>query len=152
MAASVVQSVTEAPLPRILESLGIAIADAQTALDRSSIAVAQMMLDPEQGVTLGDTQRSLLELGFTPTFYHFTEATIDVKLAFSSAESQEISVGASVGVNVGFFAATVNASYTAKYSFDASGSSSISARLVSLPPPARLNELLQQLSSSNPGT
>ena len=87
-------------------------------------------------------KRSMLELGFTPTFYHFTETTIKARVAFSSSQSVEYSVGGSFGGQFYVFTASVNASYSNKYSFTAEGSSEISTRIVSLPPPAPLAQLI----------
>lgn len=141
-ASSVPRTVLNAPLPEIVERLGVSIANAQAALDQNSVAVAQAM--GTTTVEIGGAERNLLELGFTPTFYSFTEATIEAKLAFSVHEQTELTVGGSVGVQLSVFAASVNASYTRKYSFEAQGSSSVAARLVSLPPPSQLMELLNQ--------
>ena len=54
----------------------------------------------------------------------------------------------SVGVNVGVVmaAATVNVSYARKFSVSAEGTSSIAARLVSLPVPDQLDKILRKLS------
>lgn len=139
-AAEVPKIVLNAPLPELIQRLGLSLAKAQAALDENSIATAQAMGNTT--VEIDGQPRTLLELGFTPTFYAFTEATVEAKLAFTITEATELSVGAEVGVNYGVFAASVNASYTRKYSFEAQGSSSIAARLVSLPPPAPLLELL----------
>lgn len=143
MAETVIHSLLHSPLPDLIERLGHALASAQQALDRNSIALALSMANPASGVAFEDGKPlSLLELGFTPTFYAFTEATIEAKVAFSSSESREISVGVSTGFAIYMFTAAINASYTSKYSFDAMGASSISTRLVSLPPPSRLHDLL----------
>ncbi|QRN96312.1 hypothetical protein JRI60_46090 [Archangium violaceum] len=143
----------QSPLPEMLERLGVAIANAQYAIDKKSLQIAQLMADTENGLQLGPDgeKRSLLELGFTPTFYHLSEATIDARVAFSIGQSSEFSVGASVGVNIYFFAASVNASYTAKYSFDASASSAIRARFVSVPPPTVLADLLRSTFTRKTG-
>lgn len=135
----------DTPLPALIERLGTAIANAQFAIDKNAVGIAALMADPKHGVTFpGDTQpRTLLELGFTPTFYHLTEASIDAKVAFSVHRSNEFSVGASLSVNYFFVAASVNASYSQKYSFDASASSAISAKFVSVPPPAVFQDLLR---------
>ncbi len=140
-----VSMMLEAPLPALIEQLGLAIANAQYALDRNAIAIARMLADTGSGIQLpGDSRaRSMLELGFAPSFYHVTEATIEARVAFSISQSSELSVGASAGVNVGFFAASVNASYSQKYSFEATGSSAISAKFVSVPPPTVFQELLR---------
>ena len=147
-APAAITSVLNAPLPEMLERLGNAIANAQFALDQSSIEIARRMGDRSKyGVDIGDDKLSLIELGFTPTFYAFTEATIDIRVAFSMAETQEFGIKAHLGVNYYFVSASVDASYSQKYSFDASGSSSIKAKLVSLPPPPRLAELLREVAN-----
>lgn len=135
----------DTPLPLLIEKLGLSIANAQYALDRNAVAIARLLADTESGLQLpgDDRPRSMLELGFTPSFYHLTEATIEAKVAFSIGQSSSLSVGASAGVNVGFFAASVNASYSQKYSFEASASSAISAKFVSIPPPTVFQELLR---------
>lgn len=140
-----VASLLETPLPALIERLGLAIANAQHALDRNAIAIAQKLADTETGIQFpgDDRTRSLLELGFTPTFYHVTEATIEARVALSFSRSSSFSVGASAGVNVLFFAASVNASYSQKYSFEANASSVINAKFVSVPPPTVFQDLLR---------
>jgi hypothetical protein len=149
MANAVNKMLEQSPLPQLVRSLGQAIAEAQLALDRHSIALARELQEPVE-LFAGQPKRSLLELGFAPTFYHFTEATIRARVAFSSAESQEFSVGGSVGVGFGVFTASVNASYSNKYSFTAEGSSEISTRIVSLPAPAALAQIMQQAPPKPP--
>jgi hypothetical protein len=143
----VTQSLLSAPLPTIVEKLGVAIADAQRALDANSLASAKAMAQAE--VRIGEDAYNLLSLGFTPTFYAFTEATVEAKLSFSMTESEDVSVGGSLtgGVNAGIVmvAATVSASYARRFSVNAEGSSSLAARLVALPPPDALTELLRNL-------
>lgn len=145
MASRVNTELQQAPLPEMVQRLGLAIAQAQLALDRNSAEIARVLADEENGIDFNDGAgtRSLLELGFAPTFYQITEATIDVRVAFTASESTDFSIGGSIGVNVGFFAASVNASYTNKYSFEATGSSAIRARFVSVPPPALFHEILR---------
>jgi len=150
--AAVTRQLLSAPLPQIIERLGVAVADAQHALDRNSIATAQAMATAE--IELGTEKYNLIALGFTPTFYSFTEATVEAKLSFSMTESTELGVtaGASVGVSAGFVmvAASVSVSYARKFSVSAEGMSSIAARLVSLPPPEILETLLRKLSEPTP--
>lgn len=143
MTNKVIKSLEQAPLGRMVSDLGTGIAEAQFRMDQTAIRIAMLLMSRDPPVEIGGTEYSLLELGFAPTFYQVTEANIEAKVAFSSAESSEFSIGAEVGVNIGFFAASVNASYSRKYSFEASGSSSISARFVSVPPPAIFSERLR---------
>lgn len=152
MAANVIRQIENSPLPTLLLGLSESIADAQFQLDRKSIETLQMMADASgHGITLpGEEEpRSMLELGLTPTFMHFTEATIEARVAVSMAESEETTVGLSVSVGVSVKAVTIavaiNASYTRKYSFQAEASSSVLARVVSVPPPAVLGDIINDL-------
>ena len=141
----VVNTLVNSPLPVLIEKLGISIATAQAALDRNSLAIAEQMATTT--VTINNTDYNLINLGFTPTFYAFTDAMVSARLEFSVAESEEFSIGASVGGNIGVMAVSVSASYARKFEMSAEGSSSISARLISLPAPDRFNELLQELAN-----
>ncbi|MDA0165729.1 hypothetical protein OM076_36010 [Solirubrobacter ginsenosidimutans] len=143
MPTSVTTALQEAPLPELVQKLGVAISQAQLAMDKNSVAIAQLLADSEQGIDFGQGARSLLELGFTPTFFQITEAVIEARVAFSSSETTEWGVAASIGVAVYFVAASVNAHYSSRYSFDASGSSSIRATFVAVPPPSIFNEVLR---------
>ena len=84
--------------------------------------------------------------GSQPPYPHQTEQT-----PFTSSQSEQFSIGGSIGVNVGFFAASVNASYSNRYSFDATGSSAIRAKFVNIPPPAVFNERLRSLIRGTSG-
>lgn len=143
---SVTRALVNAPLPQIIEKLGLAIAEAQYALDTNSIEVAKTMAETE--VEIGDSSYNLLSLGFQPSFYSFTEATVEAKLEFSMFESTEFSAGLEVKgkINTGIYmlAATVNVAYSKKFSVSSEGASSIAARLVSLPPPDVFSQLLKR--------
>lgn len=144
---TVTRTLLEAPLPELIQRLGLAVAQAQTALDQNSIAVATSLA--ETRVTIGEEEFSLLELGFTPTFYAFTEATVEAKVTFSVQMSEEFTVGGELSVSyLSIVTATINASYTRKYSFTAEGASSIAGRLVSLPPPSEFMERLNTLRNT----
>ena len=144
-ATDVPRTVLNAPLPELIERLGLSIANAQAALDQSSLAIAQAM--GTTMVEIDSQPRSLLELGFIPSFYAFTEATIEARLSFTVTEGTELGIKGSAGVQIGVFAASVEASYARKYSFSAEGSSSIATRLVSLPPPTPLLEILNRMAA-----
>lgn len=143
---AVARSLMSAPLPQIIEQLGVSIARAQSALDASSVAIAKEMAEGE--IEIGNETYNLLSLGFTPNFYAFTEATVEAKLSFSMTETTEtsIKVGAAVGGGVGFVmvAASVDVGYARKFSVSSEGQSSIAARIVSLPPPDILTEILRR--------
>lgn len=157
---TITNTITNAPLPEIIKNMGLSIAMAQKALDENSIAMlAKLAEDP---VTIGDVETNLLALGFVPSFYAFTEASFEAKFDFTIAESEAFSIGGSVSVSVGsgneesekrgMFAASVNASYSRKFDQEASGSSSMAARMVSLPPPDRLLQFLKELNPETPAS
>lgn len=118
------------------------------------------------------TRLSMLELGFTPTFYQFVDTIIEVKIAIKITRTSEFStsrrntastnatqkstsakfgigfgsVGAKFGTNTGAQATTsqVDASYSQKYSYSAEGASLLRTKLVPLPPPPILEERIRR--------
>ncbi len=152
-----------APFPELVRTLGVGIAEAQYALDRVSIKIAQLMagfvLNDQGNLERDETSLiklrendpgvSLLALGFTPTFYQFVETYIELKLAISMKKEEEIGAETSVrGVAwspFGVIAASVNASYSQKYQYEASGSSEMRTKLVTVPAPAMFESRLKQL-------
>lgn len=140
--SSIAGMVSNAPLPSIVESLGLSIANAQSALDRNSVETAVAMANTE--VIINEKPFNLISLGFAPTFYHFTEANVEAKIAFSMTMERSFSASVGVSANIGIVAASVEASYSQKFSMSASGSSSVAARLVSIPPPEIFNQILDR--------
>jgi hypothetical protein len=89
---------------------------------------------------------TLLQAGVNPTFYQFTNTTIQVKLSITSTtESQDtLNVGIDAQGNGDFLFASgtvgshVNASFSTKFSYSAEGSSSLSTTLACVPPPKNM--------------
>jgi len=146
------KALTQAPLPDIVEKLGLAIAGAQFALDTNSANLAKIMAETE--VEIGGRPYTLLGLGFTPSFYAFTEATVEAKLSYSMSEGTtfggSLEISASGGTPFFMAAATVSAHYERKFSVSAEGASSIAAKLVALPPPERFLEVLREATPTLP--
>lgn len=101
---------------------------------------------------------SMLELGFTPTFYQFIDTIIEVKIAIkitreSSSQVDSHTTSSSSRLRrsgLGFpklqvSTTTVDASYTSKYSYSAEGSSLLRTKLVPVPPPPILEERVRLL-------
>lgn len=107
---------------------------------------------------------SMLELGFTPTFYQFVDTIIEVKISIkytqegsytrntnTSNKSTNVRAGLKLfpGFGGGFSAGSnvttsqVNATYSQKYSYSAEGSSLLRTKLVPIPPPAILEERIR---------
>jgi hypothetical protein len=151
------------PFPQMIKNLGVGIAEAQYALDRVSIRIAQMMsghklnangeMEKDETALIvlkeGEAGVSLLALGFTPTFYQFVESYISIKMDMRFQEEKELSVAAEVKgrYSTGFtnVSASVNASYSQKYQFEASGSSELRTKLVTVPVPIVFESRLQAL-------
>jgi len=117
---------------------------------------------------------SMLELGFTPTFYQFVDTIIEVKISIkytsetTNEEKKKESDNASIGGGIfSFFggpkrarASSVDATYSQKFSYSSEGSSLLRTKLVPIPPPAILEERIRALmevakeesAKSYPGT
>jgi hypothetical protein len=95
------QALLDVPMGDIVERMARAIANAQRSLDVMSIETAMELgfntldLHDASGAVI---TRSLLELGFLPTFYSFTETTIDVSVALSIRTSEDFNVGGTISI------------------------------------------------------
>jgi len=89
---------------------------------------------------------TLLQAGVNPTFYAFTNSTIEVKMSISSTQesSNTFSVGVSVTASADFLfcsgSVTSHVNFTAsnKYSYSVTGSSSMSTTLAPVQPPKNM--------------
>lgn len=117
------------------------------------------------------TRVSMLELGFVPTFYQFVDTIIEVKIAIKITRTIEVGrrtsdrdsdtstsnrkkhafLGGAFGGRSGNSSRTtvstsqVDASYSAKYSYSAEGSSLLRTKLSPLPPPPILEERIRAI-------
>jgi len=180
--ATIGQELLDVPFPEMLKSMGLAIAQAQFELDNTSLRLARMMAgeayeipdpteaDPDKMKTVralvqfDGKSLSLMELGFTPTFYQFVDTIIEVKVSISMSREQQSSAstttvaGEMEGGHAIFYAktaakvSTVSASYASKYQYSAEGSSLMRTKLVPVPPPAILEERIRQMLEKPPTT
>jgi hypothetical protein len=104
---------------------------------------------------------SMLECGFTPTFYQFVDTIIEVKISIKYTQEGNYNNNVSVNnkssatrIGLGFGRikagrnvqiAQVNAGYSQKYSYSAEGSSLLRTKLVPIPAPAILEQRIQRL-------
>jgi len=98
------EALLDAPMPELIQKMGLAIAEAQLRLDQMAVRVAGLLSEAkvEFKDAAGNVKpRSLLELGFTPTFYHFTETDIEIKLTLQMKIEEEFRVGGAVSLGVG---------------------------------------------------
>jgi hypothetical protein len=143
-------SVSFADLVRMMAE---GIADAQTSLDRASAELVQELaaatveivprveevIDENGNVTFeqADPQEvSLLSLGVTPTFYQFSQATVEVVMDIKVVEQeQESGTGRRT---YGLFAGTAEVRAERKLNRDVTVHSKVTATLVPVPMPLRL--------------
>jgi hypothetical protein len=209
-------ALTNVPFGELVKSTALAIAEAQSEMDKSALRVAEMMSgsallrDPvtmlpidvngqkpvrsEDGVyyasadgskkfeaAMVDTRvffgreldgtpikMSMLELGFTPTFYQFVETILEVKIAISltqaidnevknKGEIKEYSQSSQSSGNYNWFggnyrsssqvqakATPIDATYATKYNYAVEASSLFRTKLVPVPPPAVLEARIRQ--------
>lgn len=150
-AKKVFKMMENSPLPALIKNLGTSVAEAQYHMDMFVAKSLKILANKDEyGVEIPgyEEKKSLLELGFLPSFYHFSEVNLNVKLALSSMEGEEIELGAEASFGKpGVFGVSLNASYSNKYSFSANASSEFNTKIVSIPPPPILNELLQEFGN-----
>ncbi|MBL9102643.1 MAG: hypothetical protein JNL82_16980 [Myxococcales bacterium] len=173
---SIGQQLLDVPFPAMIKSMGLAVAEAQFELDRVGLRMAQMMSgkyeievpdpdDPdatvveqrEAYVDFDGKKLSMLELGFTPTFYQFVDTIIEVKISISMSytaahERKASKSSTNAGVAFGFMSggvharsSSVSASFASKYQYSAEGSSLMRTKLVPVPPPAVLEERIRRI-------
>jgi hypothetical protein len=143
-------SVSFADLVRMLAE---GIADAQASLDRASAELVQELaattvqivprveevIDDEGNVTFeqADPQEvSLLSLGVVPTFYQFSQATVEVVMDMKIVESEQESGQGTR--RFGLFAGTAGVRAERKLNRDVTVHSKVTATLVPVPMPLRL--------------
>jgi len=165
------QEILDVPFGEMVFQLASAIATSQVQLDKASVDIMKIMGDVKQAPVslplLDEDGRdleivtSMIGAGFQPTFYQFTDAIIEVKMAISmsneSVDTQEeqweygpetitttTRKGGILGLLFGSYQTqtkttnikshTLNATYTSKYNFSEEASSTLRVRLVPLPP------------------
>lgn len=131
------------------------IADAQTALDRASAEIVVELantsveiipsitetIDQNGGVSYahGTPQvRSLLSLGVRPTFYQFSQAVIEVAMDIKLVENETENGTRRFAV----FADTSSVRFERKLNRDVTISSKLTATLVPVPTPLRLEPVV----------
>lgn len=153
---AVMRMLEDVDLGVLIGAVGRGVAEAQAALDLSSIRVAEAMA--ANPITFDGESISVLELGFIPNFYQFTETTIEIKISMSVAEekSEERNTSESKtesettnSLSIGWFSVSsssktttkttsVDARFSSRFQYSAEASSRVATRLVPVPPPAAL--------------
>jgi len=138
----------------LVRMLAQGIADAQQSLDRASAELVTELasttveivprvvetIDGDGNVAIESPERqtlSLLELGLTPAFYRFSEARVEVAMDLHVVES-ETETESGKKKRVGLFAGTRDLRVERKLNRDVKVSSRLSATLVPVPAPIRV--------------
>jgi len=182
--AATIGQLADTNIGQMIASLGTGIAQAQFELDSKSVQIAQLLsgndvrvpsvADPTNRskdevfrapkVPFGrwhdgtHAEFSLLELGFTPTFYQFVETDLEIKVSVSmhvdaSFEQSRSSTTTTreKKTKIGFFKSktttktrveTVSSRFSAQFQYSVEASSLVRTKLVPIPPPAVLLDIL----------
>jgi hypothetical protein len=156
---SVGQELLDVPLPDMVTKLALGIAAAQRALDENSVATAKALAEEKIDVVLGLTETiedggkvkisdpetvemSLLQVGLNPTFYQFSETTIEVTMDIKTTTSTETSVkvGAEAKFGFGMWSASVrvDVAHNRKFQKEVHGTSRLFVKMTPVPPPPRM--------------
>jgi hypothetical protein len=155
---SVGQELLDVPLPSMVAKLGLGIADAQRALDDNSIQTLKALNEADDVEVVTAIQRTItddgityesfttkmnpLQLGLMPTFYQFSEATIDVKMDIKTTTQTDTSVkvGAEAKAGWGLYSASIrtDVEHNRKFGKEVNGTSHLVTKLVPVPPPERI--------------
>jgi hypothetical protein len=126
-----IEEILITPLSKLLGEVGRSVAETQRALDRNSI---KTQLEIEEDETLKDYD-------IQATWYHIPEVDLELKISLSVKMEKELDSKNQVrGYKPVLNAAPLNASYNSLYSYNVLGSSSIKARVVSIPTSSKLRE------------
>ena len=157
--ASVGQELLDVPLPEMVLKLALGIAEAQKALDENSVETAQALAETEMPIVMAVTQTiaadgsvsftsadpidvSLIQIGLLPTFYQFSEASIEVTMDIKTTTSRETNIKVGVKAKVGFSmwsaSVSIDVSHNRKFGKTVQGTSRLVTKLVPVPPPPRI--------------
>ena len=148
------QELASVPFDKMIETVAVGVANTQHELDKISLQILKTMAAVnefgayDEGLKMpfgkdetgSPVKYSLLELGFTPSFYQFVDTMIEIKMAISMSQSEEKKIKVK--------GSAVNASYCGKYQYKVEGSTTIRTKLVTLPPPDILEERVRVMTEN----
>jgi hypothetical protein len=115
------------PLGEVLARVGEGIAEAQAAMDRTSLATQ----------TAIENDPALRESGLQATWYAMPEVTVELKMSIALRTESRTQNGKVVQRRHSLWAAPFNASIANSSSSDVQGQSVLRARIVAIPPAVR---------------
>lgn len=163
---------SDLPFGDLVYLMAEGVAEAQTKLDLSTAELLAVLAETDVDVvdqvtrrieadgslttdTAAPESRSLLELGFTPTRYQFSEATLEMGFDLSLTEEEETESeheGREFGGGrIGLRAGTYEVNEYRKYRRDVSANANLTATLEPVPLPTQLSptETLEEPEEEN---
>jgi hypothetical protein len=123
-----IEEVLLRPLGDVLAKVGEGVAQAQRAMDLNSLATQ----------TLIDNDPVLSEYGLQATWYHMPEVTLELKMSLTLKRETRTDASGRVRLSkLSMLAAPHNAKVQNTLGLDVQGTSTVKARIVSVPPPPR---------------
>lgn len=128
------QDIGAAPLGDLIASVGRGIAEAQAALDASSLEQCLALYTEQDDLT-----RIMRETGYRPTFYTIPETEGELTLSLTitgnqAAAKTDLVRRAATAPRI--YAAPVDGSYQNSYSFSSTVAAKVKFRIVAVPPPS----------------
>lgn len=118
-----------APLGELIASIGRGVADAQRALDAQALTALREIYESDE-----EFFRELQAIGYRPTWYHIPEAQGQIQVALSLSGTQDQGPQSPAAARIRLYAAPLDAGYTSRYNFSLTASSSLTFRIVPVPP------------------
>jgi hypothetical protein len=123
-----IEEVLLRPLGDVLAKVGEGVAQAQRAMDLNSLATQ----------TLIDNDPVLSEYGLQATWYHMPEVTLELKMSLTLKRETRTDASGRVRLSkLSMLAAPHNAKVQNTLGLDVQGTSTVKARIVSIPAPPR---------------
>jgi len=144
----VLTDVTEV-IERTTTPLTVTVQDENGVSHERTVQISGAQVRPS-GV--GHATMSMLQAGLFPTFYQFTEASVEVKIAITMHEEGNRAASASGPAFLGLgtsraFASSVDFRAQNTFTYDATGSSVLRATLRPVPPPSRLQPTITTVNT-----
>jgi len=127
----IIQDTLVLPLPLLLTQTAQAIAEAQLALDETSMRLQQEL--DQLSADAGDLARFQIDA----TWYHIPEVEVDLKMSLSMEVREQVSSGGKKIFIPRLLSIPHNSRSKNLTNFEAEGVSSLKARIVSIPPAQR---------------
>ena len=138
-AADKINEVLIVPLPLLLSQTAQALAEAQIALDETSMRVQQQLdlLTAEAQAASGKEPSGLARFQVDSTWYHIPETEIEIKMSLFMQIREEDAGGGRVVFRPRILSVPHNAKSRNLGNFEAEGTSRLTTRIVSVPPSER---------------